>query len=231
MAVDFAGLLAELDAHEKSDAMAKAMKVDPDAGGTVKPAEKDGKKIEAAAKDAGLAPMSVKGKDTPDEDAEQEGTKDGDEMGKSFAVTLADGTEQDVYDATEILKSMGDQVGALATRTEAAEGDLAKALEVNTAMFGQLKAQGEMIKALTGQVQALREQPAGRRTTLVVGEKPGAIDGPAAAPAGMSRPQMLAKSLDCMRAGKLTGSDCSLLESCLNRGVEPPPGILAVLNA
>lgn len=209
---DFDALLGELDTMSKA-AMA------------------DGK-VMAAAKEGG-APMPDQGKPTmtpEEEEAERQkqmlkGAEDGDDgmMGKSFAVTLPDGSTQEAYDGTAMLKAMGAQVTALAADRDAAKADLNKALTASTALLGVVKQQGEMLKAMHTRVEAMANTGRGRQATVSLADKPGLIAGAASVASGKD---VMAKAMTAFRAGTLDGNDVSRAESHLGRGLPVPADIL-----
>jgi hypothetical protein len=138
----FAGLLTQLDKMgtvSKSMAAADGGKPDDEAAARILAAAAEGKEGEGK-----------EGKEG--EGAEGEGEGDG-LMGKSFRVKLADGTETDAFDGTEMMK-------ALAVKIEAQDvvaGDFAKAMTamvdiVNTAQTVIVE-QGKLIKSLQADVQ------------------------------------------------------------------------------
>jgi ABC-type transporter Mla subunit MlaD len=124
-------------------------------------------------------------------------------------------------DATELIKS-------LVERQDSTDGVLAKALSTFT---GTIKTQGEMIKSLAAQVQAMSAQGRGRKTLLNVIEKP---DAAALAksmevnkPAVMAPHDILAKCLNAQKTGALTGHDVARAEISINNGVALPADIIA----
>lgn len=208
---DFDALLGELDTLSKA-AMADS-------------------KVMAAAKEGG-APMPDKdkpGMSEEEEEAERERSMmkgdgyDDDMMGKSFAVTLPDGTTQEAYDGTAMLKAMGVQVSALAASRDAVRADLNKALSTSSALLGLVKQQGEMMKAMHARVEAMANTGRGRQATISLADKPGPIAG--AAPSNNGN-DVMAKAMTAFRAGGLDGSDVSRIEAHLARGLPVPSDIL-----
>ena len=191
-------------------------------------------KVMAAAREGGapMPDMSKPAMTEEEEEAERErmmmkGEEDGDDgmMGKSFSVTLADGTVQDAFDGTKMLKAMGVQVASLAADRDAARSDLTKALSASTVLVGLVKQQGELVKALHTRVEAMANTGRGRQATVSLADKPGLIGG-AGAGAATNGQDIMAKAMTAFQAGKLDGSDVSRIESHLGRGSPVPADIL-----
>lgn len=146
---------------------------------------------------------------------------EGDEapMGKSFRVKLADGTEVEAQDGTELVKALQDRV-------EATEGSMAKALH---AAVGLIKSQGEQLKALHAKVAAIGGEGRGRKSTLTVAEKPAAGEAALAksqAQEGMTGAEFLTKAHDSMKAGRISGHELMDAEAHINRNLPPPEAIV-----
>jgi hypothetical protein len=86
---------------------------------------------------------------------------------KSLKVTLADGTEVEAEDGTELVK-------ALMARLDDAETTLTKSLTITMDVIGK---QNAMIKSLSEQVTALRGEGRGRKTVIAIHDKGGAAAG------------------------------------------------------
>ncbi len=177
------------------------------------------KAIPAAAPPA-MAAAGVNPEDDDDDDEdgddaaiESAAAADGDKptFGKSFEFVDDAGAKHEAVDATEMLKS-------LLTRVDTVDEVLAKAL---TSMAGSLKAQGELIKSLSGQVQSLSGQGRGRKAVLSVVEKPAIGEMPKSQPdAGITPDQFFAKANAAFDAGKISGKDLNVVSVCL-RGNHP----------
>lgn len=178
----------------------------------------DGADADADA-DAKVAAAAADGADAgADADADPD-KKDGEELGKSFEITLADGSKVEAQDGTELIK-------ALNTRIDATEGQMLKALE---SAVGLLKSQGALIKSLQDQVAKLGNEGRGRKTIVSIVDKP---DAAAAALAksedkGVTPEAFMAKALTALKDGKISGSDLSLAEACVNRGTQIPANIIS----
>ncbi len=177
------------------------------------------KAIPAAAPPA-MAAAGVNPEDDDDDDEdgddaaiESAAAADGDKptFGKSFEFVDDAGAKHEAVDATEMLKS-------LLTRVDTVDEVLAKAL---TSMAGSLKAQGELIKSLSGQVQSLSGQGRGRKAVLSVVEKPAIGEMTKSQPdAGITPDQFFAKANAAFDAGKISGKDLNVVSVCL-RGNHP----------
>lgn len=162
---------------------------------------------------AGVNPEDDDDDDEDGDDAAIESAADGDKptFGKSFEFVDDAGAKHEAVDATEMLKS-------LLTRVDTVDEVLAKAL---TSMAGSLKAQGELIKSLSGQVQSLSGQGRGRKAVLSVVEKPAIGEMTKSQPdAGITPDQFFAKANAAFDAGKISGKDLTVVSVCL-RGNHP----------
>lgn len=193
------GEIADLGADQES--MAKALPADDG---------KDEKKIQAAAAEGGSDGDAGDNGGPGDGDADD----DGKPMAKSFKLTLEDGTELEAQDGAELVKALSD-------RLDATETSMAKALG---SAVDLIKGQASLIKSLSDRVAKLSGEGRGRKTVVSVVEKPGpgASTMAKSEPAGMSTDVFFAKALTAQKEGRISGSDISLAETCLNRG-EPIP--------
>jgi hypothetical protein len=136
------------------------------------------------------------------------------EFGKSFEFTDASGKKHEAVDATDLVKS-------LIERVESADETMAKAL---TAMNSVMSKQGELIKSLSTQVQALSSQGRGRKTVLNVAEKPDVgVLAKSQADEGMNPDQFFAKANAAFDAEKISGKDLNVISVCLrsNHPIDP----------
>jgi hypothetical protein len=163
------------------------------------------------------------------------------EMRKSFTVKLSDGTDLEVEDGSELVK-------ALSTRFDANEEKVLKSLEACvfvitnqgamlksltdklTAQETTVKEQDTLIKSLRADLTKIGSAGAGRKTVLSVVEREGQTAttnlAKSGMPEGVTADTFFAKALDMQKAGKITGSDISLAEACLNLGQPVPPQIV-----
>ena len=200
------------------------------------PADGDDK-IAAAADEAGVAMPTDEGKgDGTDEDETD------DVLGKSFAVTLPDGTVQDAFDATDLIKSLGARLEVAEAATvqhgttiQATEANLAKALTAASMLAGMVKsqdararAQDDLIKSLQADVARIGNQPVGRKAVVAMAEK--TVAGRAAV-SGTDPNEIMAKAMTANAAGQLMASDVARLEASFNAGLAAPADILARLPA
>jgi hypothetical protein len=207
----------------------------------------DTKKIAAAAKD-GEATGGVNGPGDDDEDDETggEGGKgkgggDGDEddldeaqLGKSFRLTLEDGTEMEAFDGSQMVEALSAQIKA--TKTARAQDnemymksfgstlDLVKSL---TTAVAESQKDIESLKAENGTLQkslkALGTQGRGRVSTVTVLDKPNATPRQESAP---TRPEILAKAMSALSARRITGEEATRVEAALNAGAVPQKEVL-----
>lgn len=202
MSNNFEALLKELgDVAAEHDTMAKAMPEPPADNPEDDEDGEDDAAIAAAADAGGAAPAA----------------DDAPAFGKSFEFTDAAGATHEAVDATDLVKSL---IGRLDTSEEV----LAKAL---TSMAGSMKAQGDLIKSLTAQVQALSSQGRGRKAMLSVVEKPAVGDTMAKSqPDSITPEQFFAKANAAFDAGKISGKELNVVSVSL-RGNHPiEPGLI-----
>ncbi len=215
---DFDALLAELAP------LAKAMEA-PEGDAKIKKAAS-----EAGAEDIEQPPARD---DNGDEGIEQPPVRaDGDEEGlsKSFQVTMPDGSTQEAYDGTEMMKAMrvrltavAGQADDVAAELEEARGELAKSFTASAGLLGLIRSQGDLIKSLQGDVARLGATGTGRKVALSVHEKAAGVV-PAAA-ALVAGPSIMAKAMTAYAAGNLTSGEIARLESHLGRGNPVPADI------
>lgn len=207
--MSFAKLLEDLEALS-ADPLAKAQKPGND--------DDEDERIRASAD-----------QDEDDEDDENNNGPEGDDeadedndepMGKSYRVTLEDGSEVDAIDGTALIKS-------LTERMNSTEGALLKALNLMADQARQqqsvLVEQGKLIKSLHREVKRLGGEGKGRKSAVTVHDKTAA---PLAKsePQGLNGRQFLLKAESAMTKGAISGLDLSLCEAWVNRGM-PDDGI------
>ena len=199
MKTAFEGLLNDLEQ------MSKALPTDESGA--------DDKKIEAAAEDG----QEHKEPDGDEGEGGGEGDGDGDEaMGKSFSLTLEDGTEIDAIDGTLLVKS-------LIARVEGNEVSMVKALGQT---LDVVKNQGAMIKSLQDEVKKLAGSGKGRKAVVTIAEKPGPTDLAKSDSDGINPSDFLAKSLTAQAAGRITGLDVAKIESRINSKLPIPADLI-----
>ncbi|HET7674202.1 MAG TPA: hypothetical protein VFL54_01635 [Gammaproteobacteria bacterium] len=180
--------------------------------------------------DAAIAAAAEDGDGKPEVDENGEPVKkkdeaeEGEELGKSFKVTLENGEEAEAIDGTELVKS-------LMAKADATDEALTKALrltidKLNTVGGELTKAnakaaeQDKLIKSLTGKVEALGETGRGRKSALDVHEKETALQ-KGGEPEGLSPKEFLIKADAAFTGKRITGTELSTIEAALNRG-QPP---------
>jgi hypothetical protein len=173
-------------------------------------------------------------------------------LNKSFLLTMADGSEMEAFDGTEMLKS-------LTARLEASEGELAaeiqrgqvtedKVLKSLQAAVGLIAAQTEtlktqetMIKSLNERVGVLSGMGRGVRSVRAATELSGvqlntslntSLNKSLTGGQGdaMSNQQILAKSLGAMKAGRITGLDATRIETSINLGIPLSAELLSAIS-
>ena len=207
--MSFDALVGDLEALQKSQTLG-------DAG--------DDQRIAAAAEEgvdgAGDGAMDDEGEEK-DEDAEM--------MGKSFAMTLEDGTVIEAVDGTALVKSLMEENKALAGKFSEQEESLEKAL---TLVTGVIKQQGALIKSLQDKVVALSGEGRGRKAVVSVAEKHGAVPLAKSQSAdALSGKEFMAKCEAAFTAGRVTGREVAIAESRLNNGLEVPADIVTKVLA
>lgn len=162
---------------------------------------------------------------------------EGDELlGKSFQLTLEDGTVVEAQDGAALVKAMLDRqadtdevlqksVGAVLDMV----GDLKGALQATQT---KLASQDALIKSLRSEIAALGTKGSGRVASLSVMAKSN-IGGAAAKAAtkkeGMTRDEVLAKAVSLQKSGALTGLQVATVESDLNAGRKPAAEVMALI--
>lgn len=142
---------------------------------------------------------------------------DGEPMGKSFRVTMPDGTEAEAVDGTAMLK-------ALQNRIDTEGQTMAKSMEAAVSL---LKAQAERIDVLTKAVANLAGTGRGRKAVVSVADKPATTLAKSEPTQGLSPEQFMVKALDAQKAGRLSGLEVATAEASLNRGQPVPADIIA----
>jgi hypothetical protein len=199
------------------------------------PAEgsEDDNKIAAAAAASGDTPNgegegAAAGEGEGEGLTEGEGAGEGEEpMGKSFAITLEDGTVIDAQDGTALVKALTEQVGALQGRidAQASEGEqMAKALETACAI---VEKQDSMFKSLAAKVDALSKQGRGRTSVVNIAEKPATAVVPKPEAQGVKSDDFMAKAMDKFNSGAITGRDVAIAENALATGKPVPAELVS----
>lgn len=168
--------------------------------------------------------------DDEDEDEEDEGhaepdadnrggPSDGDAdnrpLAKSFRFELDDGSAVEAVDATDLLKSLHDDLAGLrASRTSEAQA-------VETGLKGLLtlvKGQGALLKSLQAQVAKLADSGRGRKS--LTGGEADLAKAQAATPE-LTGPLLLAKAHTAFEAQRISGKELSTLDVLLRHGETP----------
>jgi hypothetical protein len=200
---DFEGLLDEIEGLQK------ALPVGDDKPTGGKPAEGD----EGKTDDAAIAAAAAEGGEGDDED-------DKEALGKSFKITLADGTETDAVDGTELVK-------ALINRVETIEANQGLLLKANQGLAA-------LNKSLIADLGALKTKGTGRKAVIAITEKPAAeTDLGKSTPTGegMTGEAFMVKALDAQAAGRITSRHVAECEAFINSGQQPPASIVKAVLA
>lgn len=147
-------------------------------------------------------------------------------MAKSMQVTLADGSVVEAEDGTELVKSLMEQVSGL-------EGTMAKALGAAVGLIKrqgeQLAAHGDLVKSLQTKVAELSGEGRGRKTMVTVIDKPGQLA--KSETPGMTAPEFMAKSHAAFNAGKINGTELTIIDVSLRQGALPDAGLISKVMA
>jgi hypothetical protein len=159
------------------------------------------------------------------EAGEGEGEGEGEILGKSFSFSLADGTQIDAVDGTDLVKSFG-------ARLATTEEGLAKAITDITDVIG---AQTALIKSLQEQVAKLAGSGAGRRSVLSVRETvtPGNTEQPLAKSHGhyATGNEAIAAADAAYKAGRIDSLELAKCENFVGRGLQFPADLAAKVSA
>lgn len=153
--------------------------------------------------------------DEPDGDEggeDTDGDGDGEPMGKSFEFELETGEKVQAFDATDLIKSLQEEVATLRKAPEA----VGAAVELIKSLQGQ-------VSALTAKVAELGNQGRGRKAVLTVTEKPDGTLAKSEQP--LDRESVMAKCLTAQRSGALSAVDVSRAETAFNAGIPLPKDI------
>lgn len=244
--MSFTALIEDLEALQKAKPHSEPDGDEGDEKIRAAAGEEAAAKAEASADDKAAPPAKSAKDEEPDGDEDDgsddpdnydETEDDGKPFGKSFGVTLADGTEVEAYDATEILKSFDARIGSQVTELDLLKAEIAalKARDIPSAdaikaeVEKVLVAQNDLIKSMQAQIAALGAEGRGRKSLLNVHEKPVAA-GTEARPETPSSEALMTKALIAQKQGRITGQDVARLDAYLGRGLQAPPEILARLT-
>jgi len=179
-------------------------------------------KIAAAAADAGTsnddeeddeakarkAAEADKDKDKGGKDCDDKG--EGKPFGKSMTLTDADGNAVEAVDATELVKSLNEQVGALTAGIEGDRAALTKSIETLTSIATK---QQEMIKSLRADMAAFSNQGRGRKSVT----EPN-VDLQKGGEAPLNASTLMAKANAAYDAGRINGKELTVVDVALRYG-------------
>lgn len=130
-------------------------------------------------------------------------------MAKSFKVTLADGTEVEAEDGTELVKS-------LVNRIDGTEETIAKALggtiDLVKGLMAQVTTSTALVKSLEAKVATLSNEGKGRKTMISVHEKLVDTALVKSEPQGMQVEEFMAKANAAFDAKKITGLELTTID-------------------
>lgn len=188
----------------------------------------DEKKIAEAAEGGGDAAAELPGGDVedPDEDEAEESAepeKKGKPFGKSFMAQI-DGEEVEAFDATELIKSLSDQVEEINGQRASENASLTKALNTTHEI---LKSQGEEIAMLKSQINTLSNAGRGRKTVVSIAEKQTSTPLAKSQSEGVSSGEFMAKCLAAQKSGRISAFDVGRANIALESGLAVPPDVVA----
>lgn len=214
----FDELMADIEAVQGATvALAKALPAD------------DGEGDEKIAAAAGAEGGESQGASEPADDKKDDDASGDAPMAKSFKVTLADGSEADAVDATELVKSLQAEVGALTGKLTATETSLAKALEQT---LGVVKTQATLLKSYGERLDKVSGEGRGRKSAVMIHEKPaaGTETTPVAKPS-MKPEEFMAKAMTAYEGGKISGVQIGAIDICLRNGQPIDPALIQKIVA
>ncbi len=198
-------LKAISDIGDDAETLAKAIPADVP--------EKPGKPG-AAPDDKAIAAAAADGVD-PDEEINGDQT-----MSKSLTVTDAAGNPVEAIDATDLIKSLQDKVGAQDTVLAKAIGGIGTIL----------KKQNDLIKSLQDNMAKLGNQGTGRKAVFVAVDKPGVggdLAKSGAADEGTLNPdEFFAKAETAFASKKITGQELNTISVCMRMNAPLDPALI-----
>lgn len=219
---DFSALLEDLKALGQGNAdLTKALNAEPPKGD---------EKIIAAAEEAGVegAGNGTPGDETAAGGSGGEGGEDGGEeeedpiLGKSFDITMEDGSIRKAYDGTEPMRrafARMDKIEATQATIAAGQAQIMKALgTITDAVKGGQKIAGEqiaLVKSMQTKLDGFGNAGVGRKATLSVLDRPTAAPAaPDPADARKAADDFMNKAMGLVgKPGGLTSSDIARIEA------------------
>jgi hypothetical protein len=223
MAAEFAALISELESFQKASG------ADDDKTAGSGDGKGDDKKIVAAAADGD----KTSAKENP---TEGEGSGDdkgkGEPFGKALQVTLADGSQVEAWDGSEMLKAMQTESGEMREQMD----DMRKAFEIAVGVIRDLRteasAQDTLLKSLQLKIASVGASPTGRKSMIAIAEKlsPGSGTGAGSGARAATEPtaaSVMMKAQQMCRADALGWEALPRIEAFQGRGQLAPPDLLA----
>lgn len=160
-----------------------------------------------------------------DADEESEGDEEGNEstLGKSLTMTDEDGNVIEAVDGTELVKSLVARLDTHEASVTERDEDIMKSLN---AMKDLVVGQSELIKSLTGRLDAMGSEGRGRRSVVTLTDKPDATTLQKSQPDGISADMFMAKAMEANKAGRLSTVEIAVIEGSLNRSIDVPADIV-----
>lgn len=158
-----------------------------------------------------------------------ENQEDDEVFGKSFAVTLPDGSTVEAFDGTAMMKALNDKVVRLEASNQALAADRDAALQVVTQSIGLFKSLQGTVTKLQADVNRLANAGTGRRAVVNVLDKPGTGQ-PLAKSDGLSAGDLKAKALEAQRAGRIGATEVARVDAYLGKSLQLPADLLHAIG-
>lgn len=178
-------------------------------------------KIAAAADESAVGAGDGGGSGGSDDDDDE----DDEVLGKSFSAERG-GERVRVFDATELIKSMGERLETIEMADAENRMHLGKSMGLIADM---LKSQAEEIATLKKSISELGNEGRGRKTVLSVTEKTVTTLAKSDDAPVVGNAELMAKCLSAQKAGRLTGIDVARANVAVESGMAVPQDILARL--
>lgn len=158
----------------------------------------------------------AQGEDEDEGEDECEGCDEDGTLGKSFNVTMADGSVYRMHDGTELVKALQSQVEDLTAQND----KTMDAFQSSVALIKSLQADVQTLQKSVGE---LGNQGRGRKAVLSVHDKPASG---VLAKSETSSADILTKALAAQQAGRVSSLEVSQIEAYAGRGIEIPSNLL-----
>lgn len=187
----------------------------------------DDKNIQAAAGGEG---DGKDGDGTGGEGDGKDGNQEEDEtFGKSFQVTLDDGSTVEAFDGTAMMKALNDKVVRLEASNQALAADRDASLKVATQSIEMIKSLQGTVTKLQGDITRLAGAGTGRKAVVNVLDKPGTGQ-QLAKSEGLPVADLRAKALEAQRAGRIGATEVARVDSYLGKSLPLPADLLHAIG-